>query len=185
MLKKGTDSSKAAVMNVADLMAAAALTAPKTSGQDKIITMIVSGDDKQVLSDSMLEFYEETGKDFIKRDAYQILDSEAVVLIGVKKEPYGMVGCSLCGYGNCGNLCKASGNCIFNVSDLGIAVGSAVSVAADHRIDNRVMYSVGMGALRCNMLGDEVSLAYGIPLSVNCKNIYYDRDSAAIMNARD
>lgn len=184
MLKRGNDSATSAIMQVADLMAAAALTAPKTSGQDKIVTMIVSGDDKKVLSDAMLEFYEETEKDFIKRDAYQILDSEAVVLIGVKKEPYGMVGCQLCGYGSCAKLTKAGGNCVFNITDLGVAVGSAVSIAADNRIDNRVMYSVGMGAIKCGMLGDEISFAYGIPLSVSCKSIYFDRDSAAIMNAR-
>lgn len=184
MLKNGADSARDAIMQVADLMAAAALTAPKTSGQDKIVTMIVSGDDKKVLSDSMLEFYEETGKDFIKRDSYQVLDSEAVVLIGVKKEPYGMVGCELCGHGNCADLAKSSGNCVFNISDLGIAVGSAVSIAANHRIDNRVMYSVGMGAVRCGIFDDDVCFAYGIPLSVSCKSIYYDRDPAAIMNAR-
>ena len=39
-----------AIYTVADLMAAAALTAPKTSGQDKIVTLVMDGEEKEELS---------------------------------------------------------------------------------------------------------------------------------------
>lgn len=65
--------------------------------------------------------------------------------------------------------------CAFNTGDLGIALGSAVSVAMDNRIDNRVMYTVGQAVLKMNLLGDDIKIVYGIPLSVSSKNVFFDR----------
>jgi len=50
-----------------------------------------------------------------------------------------------------------------------------VSVAADLRVDNRVMYSVGKAALNIGILGEDVKIAYGIPLSISGKNPFFDR----------
>ncbi len=173
-----------AIYTVADLMAAAALTAPKTSGQDKIVTLVMDGEEKEELSRCMMEFYEhELHEDFVKRDAITLLSCPCVVLIGVRKEPYGMPGCSLCGFAGCKESADAHAKCIFNISDLGIAVGSAAAVAADNRIDNRIMYSVGMGAIRMGCFPDDVVYAYGIPLSATNKSIFYDRDNEAILNS--
>jgi uncharacterized ferredoxin-like protein len=69
----------------------------------------------------------------------------------------------------------AGGTCTFNSGDLGIAVGSAVSRAADLRIDNRVMYSAGKAAIELGYLGPEVAIAYGIPLAAKGKNPFFDR----------
>ena len=64
--------------------------------------------------------------------------------------------------------------CAFNTHDLGIAVGSAVSVAADLRTDCRVLYSGGVAALDMNLLpGCRAVLA--IPLSATGKNPFFDR----------
>jgi uncharacterized ferredoxin-like protein len=68
------------------------------------------------------------------------------------------------------------------VTDLGIAVGSAVSVAADHRIDNRVMFSVGRAALKLGLLPDDVVNCYGIPLSISSKSIFFDRGPGAVID---
>lgn len=65
--------------------------------------------------------------------------------------------------------------CSFNSGDLGIAVGSAVSVATDHRVDNRIMYSAGKAALELGLLGDGVAIAFGVPLSATGKNPFFDR----------
>lgn len=177
-------SAADAIYTVADLMTAAALTAPKTSGQDKIVTLIVDGDEKKELSDCMMKFYEEElHEEFVKRDAITILSCPCIVLIGMRKEPYGMPGCCLCGFSGCKASADANAKCVFNVSDLGIAVGSAAAVAADNRIDNRIMYSVGMGAIRMGCFPDDVVYAYGIPLSATHKSIFYDRDNDAIINS--
>ena len=84
--------------------------------------------------------------------------------------------CGLCGYENCTEKEKHPDiPCAYNPLDLGIAIGSAVSIAMDNRVDNRVMYTVGMAILELNLLGNEVKLAFGIPLSATSKNIFFDR----------
>jgi uncharacterized ferredoxin-like protein len=70
---------------------------------------------------------------------------------------------------------QAGGVCAFNSGDLGIAIGSAVSRAADLRIDNRVLYSAGKAAVELELLGEDIVLAYGLPLSITGKNPFFDR----------
>jgi len=72
-------------------------------------------------------------------------------------------------------MLAAGGTCSFNVGDLGIALGSAVALAADLRIDNRIMYTAGKAALELGLLGEAVELAYGIPLAARGKNPFFDR----------
>jgi uncharacterized ferredoxin-like protein len=65
--------------------------------------------------------------------------------------------------------------CVFAISDLGIAVGSAVSIAADHRADNRIMYSAAMSAIQLGFFSPEIKMAYAIPLSASGKSPFFDR----------
>ena len=181
MIKSMTDAQLDAALHVADLMAAAARTAPKGSGKDKVITFVVSGRDKEILSGKMAEFADRTGEEFIRRDALNVLDSHCVVLIGVRAEPFGLDNCSMCGFRNCSEMKAAGANCAFNITDLGIAIGSAVSVAADHRIDNRVMYSAGRGALLMGIFPEDVRVCYGIPLFTGAKSIYFDRSRDSVL----
>lgn len=147
------DSSKAedeAILDVAKLMVAAARTAPKTRGEDKIKTAIITGEDKEKLARVM----EERGN---TRDAGNVRDAGAVVLIGVE--------CS-----------SPSGEWItFNAKliDLGIALGSAVKIASDLNVDNRIMRSVGMAAAKMGII--KANEIQGIPLSIKGKNIFFDR----------
>jgi len=57
--------------------------------------------------------------------------------------------------------------------DLGIAIGSAVKVASDLNVDNRVMFTIGVAALALGLMDADVVI--GIPLSATGKNIYFDR----------
>lgn len=181
MIKTMEAAERDAAFQVADLMAAAARTAPKGSGKDKVVTLIVSGVDKDALAEEMRKTAGEYGEDFIRRDAGNVDASHCVVLIGVTSAPFGLNHCSMCGFENCGEMKKANANCTFNITDLGIAVGSAVSVAADHRIDNRVMYSAGRGAVRLGLFPEDVRVCYGIPLSTGAKSIYFDRAPGAVL----
>lgn len=181
MIKIMEDAERDAALQVADLMAAAARTAPKGSGKDKIITVILTGEDKDLLVQKMHEAAKEYQEEFIERDAINIENSHCIVLIGVTSEPFGLNNCSMCGFKNCGEMKKAGANCAFNVTDLGIAVGSAVSVAANHRIDNRVMYSAGRGAVRMDIFPEDVRVCYGIPLYTGAKSIYFDRGPGAVL----
>jgi uncharacterized ferredoxin-like protein len=98
-----------------------------------------------------------------------------VVLLGSRKQPIGLPNCGLCGFSGCEALQAAGGVCAFNSGDLGIALGSAASRAADLRIDNRIMYSAGKAALELGFLGEDVVLAYGLPLAVIGKSPFFDR----------
>ena len=181
MIKIMEDAERDAALQVADMMAAAARTAPKGSGKDKIITVILTGEDKDLLVQKMHEAAKEYQEEFIERDAINVENSHCIVLIGVTSEPFGLNNCSMCGFKNCSEMKKAGANCAFNVTDLGIAVGSAVSVAANHRIDNRVMYSAGRGAVRMDIFPEDVRVCYGIPLYTGAKSIYFDRGPGAVL----
>jgi uncharacterized ferredoxin-like protein len=45
----------------------------------------------------------------------------------------------------------------------------------DHRVDNRVMYTIGKAVLEMKLLGENVKIAFGIPLSVSAKSPFFDR----------
>lgn len=181
MIKHMEQSEFDAVMKVADLMVTAAKTAPKASGKDTVVSAVVSGEDKDRLAEAMRKLAEDEDKEFCARDAGNVDSSICVILIGCKETPFGLDQCGMCGFRNCGEMKKADSNCVFNITDLGIAIGSAVSVAADNRIDNRVMYSAGRAAVNAGLMTDNVKICYGIPLSVTSKSIYFDRDPGAVL----
>jgi uncharacterized ferredoxin-like protein len=173
---------KEAVSIAAKLMLAAARTAPKTKGIDSIVTRIVNDEEKERIALEMERIAGERRVGFFERDAKNLRKSSAVVLIGAKtSEPVGL-NCGACGYDNCEEfkgVKREEGQdyvgpaCIFKVMDLGIALGSAVKIASDLAVDNRMMYSVGSAARKLGLI--DADIVIGIPLSVSGKNIYFDR----------
>lgn len=176
MLKTLEGFKKDGILAVADLMCTAAITAPKGSGRDTIVCAIVTGEEKDVLRDEMFKLGLNPDHDFFLRDAGNVDKSVCVVLIGCVDSFMGLGSCGQCGFANCGETKKQGAPCTFNAVDLGIAVGSAVSIAADNRIDNRVMFSAGRAAMTAGIMPVDVKVCYGIPLSVNSKSIFYDRE---------
>jgi uncharacterized ferredoxin-like protein len=179
MIKNTTDSLKTAALIVGDLMVSAAITAPKGSGKDTIRAAVITGKEKKRLADEMRKIGDEIDQDFFNRDADNVDDSHLIVIIGCISKPFGLDNCRNCGFNSCNEMKKAGGRCAFNVTDLGVAIGSAVSVAADHRMDNRVLYSAGKAAKQLNLF-DDVDVYYGIPLSTTSKSIYFDRNPGAV-----
>ena len=175
MIKKEEEFKTDAVLGVAQKMCLAARTAPKAKGIDLLEIMIISGDTIEKLSKKMNEIGERESHQTFLRDSESIKSAQAIVLIGTKLKTIGLKYCSFCGFPNCAENEKAKAVCVYNPGDLGIAIGSAVSVAEDHRVDNRVMYSVGKAAIELNLFGQGVKIAYGIPLSVSSKNPFFDR----------
>lgn len=181
MIRTGEEAQKDTALAVADLMMSAAKTAPKGSGADKIVAFTLTGEDKDALTKRMRERGEELGHDFFIRDAGNIDNSYCIVLLGAIDTSLAMANCGMCGFANCGECKKAGAHCAFNVTDLGIAVGSAVSLAADHRMDNRIMYSAGRVAMEMGTLGDNVVIAFGIPLFASSKSIFFDRAPGSVL----
>lgn len=165
-----------ALQDVAALMITAARTAPKTRGKNDLFTLAVTGADIEKLAARMDEIGQETGEHFFSRDAGNIRKCQILILLGTRISPARLKKCGMCGYANCDEKeLHPEHPCVFNNIDLGIATGSAVSVAANHRVDNRVMYTIGQAALDLGFLPDEYRIVIGIPLSATTKNIFFDR----------
>lgn len=172
-----------AILEVAKLMQVAARTAPKTAGIDDILTVVVYGEEKEAIAEKMKEIAEQRKIEGFKRDAKNVEDSEAIVLIGVRGSKSVGLNCGACSYKNCKEFEEAQKGvgqdftgptCVFKALDLGIALGSAVKIASLLNVDNRIMYRIGTAALKLNLM-PEATVVMGIPLSAKGKNIYFDR----------
>jgi len=164
------------VRDVARKMLMAARTAPKGRGEDNMVLALVEGDEIKRIAQKLAEMGKQYDMPGFKRDAENILSAAVMVLFGTRIKSVGLKKCGMCGFANCD---EKNGHpdipCVFNPGDLGIAIGSAVSVAMDCRVDNRLMYSVGQAVLALGLLGPEVKIAYGVPLSATAKNPFFDR----------
>ncbi|MCX6681694.1 MAG: DUF2148 domain-containing protein [Methanoregula sp.] len=173
-----------AVKSVAGLMALSARTAPKAVGIDSIAIEVLTGKDQTKLAQEMIRDGEALKLDFFRINGEKVRVSDACLLIGVEGRKGLGINCGGCGFATCAEMAKAAKakknktlyagpNCVLKISDLGIAVGSAAKTASIHNVDNRIMFSAGVAALKLGMLKG-CSVAYGIPLKASGKNIYFD-----------
>lgn len=168
-----------AILEVARLMAVAAKTAPKAVGKDFVTIQILEGEEVRRLGEAMVRYGEEHNIRGFIRDGKNVLDSEAVVLIGLKDAQPAGLNCGACGFERCSDLVPQERRefkgpqCVMRLLDLGIALGSAVKMASLLNVDNRIMYRIGVVARKEGMVSDDVVM--GIPLSAWGKNIYFDR----------
>ncbi len=178
MIYQFQQAEETALVNAMAAMCAAARTAPKTKGQDFIHTLIVTGEEKNQVAQKMKElglaFFPQQNGGWYMRDAANVENAGGLVLIGVENVRRGLPHCGLCGFENCTACEKAGGICSFTNLDLGIALGSAVGVAADSRVDSRIMFSVGKAAMALGLVKEGI-LWQGIPVSVSGKSIFFDR----------
>jgi uncharacterized ferredoxin-like protein len=179
------DPEQEGVRTIANLMAVSARTAPKGKGIDTIVTRILFGPDLTSLSTEMEAVGTRIGYQFFLRDAKNITAASACVLIGCQGAQHIGLNCGGCGHPTCRDMMEAFNSrpdgtmfqgpvCAIRMADLGIAVGSAVRTAQIHNADNRVFFSAGVAALSMGLLPG-CTTAYGIPLSVTGKNIFFDR----------
>ena len=172
-----------AVYEVARRMMTAARTAPKARGIDNLVIALLKEDGIREVSEKLKEMgRRDNVPDFFLRDAVNILSAKAMVILGTKIAAMGLSPCGMCGFSNCAEKNKHPEHpCVFNSGDLGIAVGSAVSVAMDSNCDNRVLYTVGQALLEMRTFGADVRIIYGIPLSVSGKNPFFDRKNEELI----
>ena len=162
--------------SVAKNMFVAAKTAPKARGINNLEVIIVYEKTIKHLSEKMKVMGERDDQAFFIRDADCILQSPVLLLFGTRINPLGLKKCGMCGFENCDEKNKRPYTpCVFNTGDLGIAIGSAVSIAMDNRVDNRIMFSVGQAALELKLMDADVKIIYGVPLSASTKNPFFDR----------
>ena len=168
----------AALQTIAELMEIAAITAPKTRGEDFVDVKTVAGEDIRRLGEGMKDYAKRVGIDGFDRDGQNVLDSSAVVLIGIKNAEIADLNCGACGAESCIVINTYEGEfkgpqCTLRALDMGIALGSAVKTASLMNVDNRIMYRAGVVARELGLI--DADFVMGIPLSVSGKSIYFDR----------
>jgi len=173
MILNERDVRQDSVLAAARQIMTAARTAPKGKGIDVLEVLTITGEDIEKLSDEMRKAYEENGFKFFLRDADNILQAEAVILIGTNDLCQGL-NCMRCGFSLCSDR-PQSVPCALNTIDVGIAVGSACATAADLRIDTRIMHSAGIAAMRPGMPCEGLKNVLAMPLSCKSKNPFFDR----------
>lgn len=185
---EGRSAEREGVRAAAGLMAAAARTAPKTRGLDSLQTLLLDGEELEHLAAAMEA--KGAGKPTriasYPRDAKNVRASAAVLLLGVTGEPKNPatpLNCGACGYATCQefiDVSKGEGEdfrgplCIYQLLDLGIALGAAAKLGGDLCIDSRIMYTIGAAARKAGHLA-ECDVVIGLPLSVSGKSPYFDR----------
>jgi len=177
LIRSEEEIRRKAVYEVAEKMMIAARTAPKGKGTDNLVIACIDEKSIAEVSARMKELVSERGwPESFSRDAENILNAPCMLLLGTRIKPMNLKICGMCGYKNCEEKdLHPDHPCVFNSGDLGIAIGSAVSIAMDHRVDNRIMYTVGQAIREMNLLGEDVKIIYGIPLCVGSKNPFFDR----------
>jgi len=180
---EGKEAEREAVLEAAKLMAIAARTAPKTGGVDDVVSLIVYGTEKKAIAGQMDQIAAERGLESFRRDAKNVMDSEAIILIGLRGNRSVGLNCGACGFRECRDFDQTEKKlgmdflgpqCIFKCLDLGIALGSVVKIASLLNIDNRIMYRIGTAAMKLKML-PQATIIIGIPMSALGKNIFFDR----------
>jgi uncharacterized ferredoxin-like protein len=175
---------------VVNLMAASARTAPKAGGKDFLeIVVVTNEDDLKKIADTMKEYApKSTNEAFWLRDASNIENSQALLLVGLTKPVTAGYDCGGCGHQTCEEFSKnrqiqekkmgyTGPHCVMRMMDIGVALSSAVKTASMLNIDNRIQQRVGAAARELGYIKAEVAM--GTPISVSGKNIYFDRKTTA------
>ena len=183
------------VRQVAKLMAAAAITAPKSGGmlflQGKhlfIETVIVDDHDTlHQLAEWMRARGVERRETVWFRDA-DIADAiDAALFVGLADWYPPNYDCGACGYATCAEFLHATARlrddsadlefagptCNLRDIDLGIAVGSAAKTAALHSIDCRCQTRIAVAARKTGIIAADIAVA--LSLSLTHKAVGFDR----------
>ena len=168
------------VESIAEFMEIAAITAPKTRGENFVVVKTLHGEDLQRVHDWMVEYAETQDIPGFARDGKNVLASEALVLIGIKDGAVADLHCTACGAEACIEINTTEGEfkgpqCALRGLVMGIALGSAVKTASLMNVDNRIMYRAGVAARATGLI--DADFVMGVPLSVSGKSIYFDRKS--------
>jgi uncharacterized ferredoxin-like protein len=179
---------KKAIEMVINLMAASARTAPKAGGKDFLeIVVITEDDDLKKIAALMKKFAPESSNEaYWLRDASNIENSDALLLVGLREPVTAGYDCGECGYQTCKDFIQnrqmaekgmgySGPHCVMRMIDIGVALSSAAKTASLLNVDNRIQQRVGAAAKALGIIKAEVVL--GIPVSITGKNIYFDRQT--------
>lgn len=152
-----------------------AITAPKAKGVDDLEYILIEKKDFPPLLKEMQRQAIEEDIPFFIRDGKNLEKSDMLLLIGCIDEPRNVPNCGFCGYKDCSENRRNKGRCVYPAIDLGIAMGSALSLGQELGVDSRVMMSLGKAAISLDIFEKNIVTAIAMPLSITKKSIYFDR----------
>ncbi len=183
------------VLQVAKLMVAAAITAPKSGGQlfmkgSPLFVETVIVDDSDTLH-RLAEWMRSRARE--RREAIWVRDADVaekldcVLFIGLKDWYPPVYDCGACGYSTCAEFMRATQSlrneskpfefegpqCNLRDIDLGIAVGSAAKTASLNNVDCRCQTRIAVAARKLGVIQADVAVA--LSLSLTHKNVGFDR----------
>lgn len=184
-----------AVLQAAKMMAASAITAPKSGGQlflkgsPPFLEIVIVSDPET--RTELAQWLRARGKE--RRETIWFRDAEvaeavdAILFIGLKDWYPPNYDCGACGYATCAEFLVATKKlreeshelefvgpqCNLRDIDLGIAVGSAAKTAAILSIDCRCQTRVAVAARKLGVTQSDVAVA--LSLSATHKSIGFDR----------
>src|SRR5215207_2306489 len=184
-----------AVLQVAKLMAAAAVTAPKSGGMlflagKHLFIETVIVDDRDTLTE-LAAWMRARGKE--RRETIWFRDADvadaidATLFVGLSDWYPPNYDCGACGYATCAEFLHATDalrresdelefrgpQCNLRDIDLGIAVGSAAKTAAMHSIDCRCQTRIAVAARKLGIIQADIAVA--LSLSLTHKSVGFDR----------
>ncbi|GFK95891.1 hypothetical protein NNJEOMEG_03764 [Fundidesulfovibrio magnetotacticus] len=177
---------KDTAIQVAQLMAASARTAPKAGGKDFLeIAVISREEDLQRIAQAMREHAPKSSNEaYWLRDAANIAQCHALVLVGLGKSLGAGYDCGACGHPTC-KAFEASRaltdtpmgydgpHCVMRMMDIGAALVSAAKTASLLNLDNRVQQRVGAAARALGYI--DAGVVMGIPVGFYGKSVFFDR----------
>src|SRR5437762_9427287 len=188
------------VRQVAKLMAASAITAPKSGGQlflqgKHLFIETVIVDDTDTLR-QLAGWLRARGKE--RREAIWFRDADvaeavdAILFVGLADWYPPNYDCGACGYATCAEFVHetaplradsaelefAGPTCNLRDIDPGIAVGSAAKTAAIHSIDCRCQTRIAVAARKNGIIHADVAVA--LSLSITAKAVGFDRRIAEV-----
>ncbi len=175
------------LIQTAELMCAAARTAPKTKGIDLLSVFYLMPDEFGPVLDEMramsLKYDHLRPQRPYERDVICLQQAACLVVIASRRRLMDIAGCDACGFTGEPNGCKAAAKagaaCVYNAKDLGIALSSAALVAHWRLIDNRIIDTAGRAIVNRELYpqytNGKVFDAAAIALSVSPKNPFFDR----------
>jgi uncharacterized ferredoxin-like protein len=174
----------------AKLMAASMRTAPKAGGKDFLEIAVLENDkDLKSIAMKMREYAPKSSNEaYWMRDADNIANCHALVLVGLREFNAAGYDCGACGFSSCKDFIKdrretdkemgyGGPYCVMRMIDIGCALASAAKTAGLLNIDNRVQQRVGAAARALGLIKADVVM--GIPVGIYGKSIFYDRQKPA------
>lgn len=183
------ESMKDAAVSAARMLAGSMRTAPKAGGKDFLEIVVVEDDATLArIAQAMKEYApQSTNEAYWLRDADNIANTQALVLVGLRESNLAGYDCGACGYPTCKDMAtnrkmiaKEMGyggpHCMMRMIDIGCALASAAKTAALLSVDSRVQQRVGATARALGII--EADVVMGLPVGYYGKSIFHDRQAA-------